>query len=104
MPGTDVSSAIETDKENGVESIDEMDNDETNKLLDSTFDINPAAKLIFNSPLTPNTRSPLKPIFKTPVLGSGHTSGDMFDAESDVDATPTNKNTGHSLFPPSPQF
>merc|ERR1712215_389307 len=98
------SSAVETDKENGgAESLDE-DNDDTNKLLDSTFDLNPTSKLNFsNSPLTPNARSPLKPIFKTPVLGSGRSSADMFDESSDVDATPTNKNTGQSLFP-SPQF
>ena len=109
MPGTDVSSAVETDKENAsMNSEEETDNDNTNKLLDSTFELEPSAgKLKFSdSPSTPSLRSPLKPIFKTPVVGTGRTSADMFAMDSDVDATPTNRikeNNGGSLFS-SPQF
>jgi len=109
VPGTDVSSAVETDKENAsMNSEEETDNDNTNKLLDSTFELKPSAgKLKFSdSPSTPSSRSPLKPIFKTPVVGTGRTSADMFAMDSDVDATPTNRikeNNGGSLFS-SPQF
>jgi hypothetical protein len=106
VPGADVSSAVETDKENASMDSDD-DNDNTNKLLDSTFDLKPPAKLNFaDSPNTPGSRSPLKPIFKTPVIATGRSSADMFAADSDVDATPTNRNTvkeGASYFT-SPQF
>jgi len=106
VPGADVSSAVETDKENASMDSDD-DNDNTNKLLDSTFDLQKPAKLSFaDSPNTPGSRSPLKPIFKTPVVATGRSSADMFAAESDVDATPTNRNTvkeGASFFT-SPQF
>jgi len=110
MPGTDVSSAVDTDKENAsMTSDDETDNDNTNKLLDSTFELKPAGKLNFSgSPATLNSRSPLKPIFKTPVVATGRSSADMFAMDSDVDATPTNrlkveKKHGDSYFS-SPQF
>ena len=95
MPGTDVSSAVDTDKENSsMTSGDEEDNDNTNKLLDVTFELKPAGKLNFSgSPATLNSRSPLKPIFKTPVVATG-SSADMFAMDSDVDATPTNRLKG----------
>ena len=111
MPGTDVSSAVDTDKENAsMTSGDEEDNDNTNQLLDSTFELKPkAAKLNFSgSPATLGSRSPLKPIFKTPLVATGRSSADLFAMDSDVDSTPTNrpksekKNEG-SYFS-SPQF
>eukprot|EP00092_Neocalanus_flemingeri_P020290 GFUD01021979.1.p1 GENE.GFUD01021979.1~~GFUD01021979.1.p1 ORF type:complete len:1250 (+),score=420.04 GFUD01021979.1:230-3979(+) len=109
VPGTDVSSAVETDKENASMNSDEDEADNTNKLLlDSTFDLKPSGKLNFsNSPATPNDRSPLKPIFKTPVIATGRSSADMFAMDSDVEATPTNRALGGkkraSIFQ-SPQF
>ena len=104
VPGTDVSSAVETDKENVSMESDE-DNNTTNKLLDSTYDMSlqaPAVKLNFSagSP-SPGSRSPLKPLFT--VIGTGRSSADMFAVESDTDATPSNKHGGGSFFA-SPQF
>merc|ERR1719234_2149957 len=51
VPGTDVSSAVDTDKENVSMESDE-DNNTTNKLLDSTYDMSPpapAGKLDFST-------------------------------------------------------
>merc|ERR1712227_982448 len=72
VPGTDVSSSVETDKEN-------EDLDDTDQLLDSTYDVNKIPKL--------DARSPMKSIFNTPT--NGRSSGaDLFAADSDIDATP----------------
>merc|ERR1712025_213381 len=107
VPGSDISSAVESDKENA--SMDsEDDANSTNKLLDSTYDMMPAAKLDFSTvKSTPGSRSPMKPIFKTPVIGTGRGSADIFANDSDVDATPTNTNLKpgrrSSIFT-SPQF
>ena len=47
----------------------EDDANSTNKLLDSTYDMMPAGKLDFSTvKSTPGSRSPMKPIFKTPVF------------------------------------
>jgi len=104
VPGADVSSAVETDKENASMDSDD-DNDNTNKLLDSTFETKPrVTKLNFAEVVgSPSPRSPLKPLFKTPVVGTGRTSADMFAADSDMEATPTNTKSGGLLFA-SPQF
>jgi len=105
VPGSDISSAVESDKENA--SMDsEDDANSTNKLLDSTYDMMPAGKLDFSTvKSTPGSRSPMKPIFKTPVIGNGRGSADIFANDSDVDATPTNLKPGRrsSIFT-SPQF
>ena len=84
----------------------EDDANSTNKLLDSTYDMMPAGKLNFSTVnSTPGSRSPMKPIFKTPVIGTGRGSADIFANDSDVDATPTNLKPGRrsSIFT-SPQF
>merc|ERR1719420_53701 len=106
VPGTDVSSAVDTDKENVSMDSDE-DANTTNKLLDSTDETSmlpaPKCKLNFSESSTPGSRSPLKPLFKTPVIGTGRSSADLFAMESDTEATPSNKNGGGSFFA-SPQF
>ena len=89
VPGTDVSSSVETDKEN-------EDLDDTDQLLDSTYDVKKIPKLDgkffsqkfsicnnFNSA----ARSPMKSIFNTPTTGRS-SGADMFAADSDIDATP----------------
>jgi len=102
VPGTDVSSAVETDKENA--SMDSEDNDNTKELLENTFDI-PPTKLEFAATLkSPMRRSPLKPLFKTPVICSNQSSSDMFDVDSDIEATPTNVKVEHGSYFASPQF
>ena len=82
VPGTDVSSAADTDKENSMESEEEAEN--TRELLDSTFDVQTAKKLSFSV----GPRSPLAPIFKTPSLDSRSSSADIFANESEADMTP----------------
>ena len=82
MPGTDVSSAAETDKENSLASEEEAEN--TRELLDSTFDVQMVKKLSFAA----GPRSPLAPIFKTPSLDSKSSSADIFANESEADMTP----------------
>merc|ERR1712029_491036 len=56
VPGTDVSSSVETDKEN-----EELD--DTDQLLDSTYDVNKIPKL--------DARSPMKSIFSPVNRNSG---------------------------------
>merc|ERR1712227_1125174 len=75
VPGTDVSSSVETDKEN-------EDLDDTDQLLDSTYDVKKIPKL--------DARSPMKPIFNTPTTGR-NSGADIFAADSDVDATPKSR-------------
>merc|ERR1712227_734139 len=75
VPGTDVSSSVETDKEN-------EDLDDTDQLLDSTYDVKKIPKL--------DARSPMKPIFNTPTTGRS-SGADIFAADSDVDATPKSR-------------
>jgi len=102
VPGTDVSSAVETDKENA--SMESDDNDNTEELLGNTFDF-PPTKLEFAATMkSPSPRSPLKPLFKTPVIGSNRGSSDMFAGDSDMEATPTNAKQEHGSYFSSPQF
>jgi len=70
VPGTDVSSSVETDKEN-----EEMD--DTDQLLDSTYQLDPKT-LVYN-------RSPMKTIFSPVNRNSG---ADNFAVDSDIEATP----------------
>ena len=76
VPGTDVSSSVETDKEN-------EDLDDTDKLLDS---MNATRTLDSNTTL----RSPMKKlIFGNQGQATPKNSGaDFFAQESDVEATP----------------
>merc|ERR1719474_504556 len=75
VPGTDVSSSVETDKEN-------EDMDDTDQLLDSTYNIDPK-KLMFGSKTS--DRSPMKTIFSPVNRNSG---ADNFAVDSDIEATP----------------
>lgn len=84
VPGADVSSAVDTDKENEMED----NNDDTNKLLDSTFDV--AAPKLKITPARKALGDTNGPIFKTP------SSADMFAMDSDGDTTPINR--AESLF------
>jgi len=70
-PGTDVSSSVETDKENDLM-------DDTDQLLDSTYNLGTtnAASIIGKT-------SPVKPIFKSIISGA-----DIFAADSDIESTP----------------
>ena len=90
VPGTDVSSSVETDKEN-------EDLDDTDQLLDSTYDVKKIPKLdgnfsslkfsIICNNFNSAARSPMKSIFNTPTTGRS-SGADMFAADSDIDATP----------------
>jgi len=73
-PGTDVSSSVETDKENDLM-------DDTDQLLDSTYNLGTtnAASIIGKT-------SPAKPIFKSIISGA-----DIFAADSDIESTPKMK-------------
>jgi len=76
VPGTDVSSSVETDKEN-----EEMD--DTDQLLDSMN-----ATRTLNS-TTILSRSPMKAIFSQQGLATPRNSGaDVFAQDSDIEATP----------------
>jgi len=75
VPGTDVSSSVETDKEN-------EDMDDTDQLLDSTYNIDPK-KLMFGSKTS--DRSSMKTIFSPVNRNSG---ADNFAVDSDIEATP----------------
>ena len=76
VPGTDVSSSVETDKEN-------EDLDDTDKLLDS---MNATRTLDSTTTLS---RSPMKQIFAGQGTTTPRRSGaDLFAEDSDIDATP----------------
>ena len=75
VPGTDVSSMGETDKEN-----EEMD--DTDQLLDSMSHANTTTTIF--------KRSPMKPIPSPAPLTPRNSGADLFSQESDVEATPTN--------------
>ena len=74
VPGTDVSSMGETDKEN-----EEMD--DTDQLLDSMSHANTTTTIF--------KRSPMKPIPSPAPLTPKNSGADLFSQESDVEATPT---------------
>jgi hypothetical protein len=71
-PGTDVSSSVETDKEN-----DPMD--DTDQLLDSTYNLGTT-----NAASIMGKKSPVKPIFRDPVSSAS----DIFAMDSDNELTP----------------
>merc|ERR1719239_886419 len=100
VPGADVSEMSEMSGMSTTEDVSDVENesaDTTAKLLNGTFDL-PDFKI--HSVHTPK-RSPLKPVNR-----GRPDSADMFaNIDSDVDATPTNKQQQpHSSFFPSPQL
>lgn len=82
VPGTDVSSSVETDKENDSSMVSDGEQNTTDQLLDSTYNLKPASMMYGKSPI--GKRSPMKPIFGTP-------SADTFAVDSDTEATPRAK-------------
>merc|ERR1711964_88535 len=87
VPGTDVSSSVETDKENDSTMASDSEQNTTDQLLDSTYNLKPPSLQYGKSPI--GVRSPMKSIFGTPTA-----SADTFAVDSDVEATPRAK-----LFP-----
>merc|ERR1719309_298605 len=78
VPGTDVSSSVETDKENDSNMVSDGEENTTDQLLDSTYHLKPAHMI-----KSPGSRSPMKPIFRSPQA-----SADNFAVDSDAEATP----------------
>merc|ERR1719278_2510279 len=79
VPGTDVSSSVETDKENDSSMVSEDEQNTTDQLLDSTYN-KPVGVMYGKYPI--GARSPMKPIFRTP------TGAERFAVDSDTEATP----------------
>merc|ERR1711997_938903 len=65
VPGTDVSSSVETDKENDSTMASDDEANTTDQLLDSTYNLKPASVMYGKSPI--GLRSPMKSIFGTPT-------------------------------------
>jgi len=82
VPGTDVSSSVETDKENDSTMASDGEENTTDQLLDSTYNLKLPSTHYAQSPI--GSRSPMKPIFGTPV-----NAADTFAVDSDnEEATP----------------
>merc|ERR1719219_3100076 len=84
VPGTDVSSSVETDKENDSTMASDEEVNTTDQLLDSTYNLKPPSMAYGKSPV--GSRSPMKSIFGTPTA-----SADNFAVDSDTEATPRAK-------------
>ena len=50
VPGTDVSSSVETDKENDSSMVSDGEQNTTDQLLDSTYNLKPASVMYGKSP------------------------------------------------------